>query len=262
MSTRRRPFRPRARVAAALAAALLLAGCESLLPGRGPPPQLYQLSPKSTFSDRLPKVDWQLTVEVPFASAALDTTRIPIMTAPTQFNYYARAAWTDRAPLMLQTLLVESFQNSRRIVGVGRDTIGLRSDFMLKTELREFQAEAFDPSGGRVHVAMDAKLVRMPERVIVASREFKHTVPADIDDLSSVVSAFDRALGRVLRQLVEWALISGEQHRPAVSVGPVTGSVSPPAPEAHAAPASPPAWRRPAAPTPPRPAPAGAPPPR
>ena len=42
---------------------------------------------------------------------------------------------------MVQTLMVESFDNFRCVVSVGRDTIGLRADYVLKSELREFQAE-------------------------------------------------------------------------------------------------------------------------
>ncbi len=62
---------------------------------------------------------------------------------PTSADYYANAAWTDRAPLMIQTLLVESLENSRRIVGVGRDPLSVRPTYVLQSELREFQAEYF-----------------------------------------------------------------------------------------------------------------------
>src|SRR3546814_5661538 len=109
--------------------------------------------------------------------------------------------------LMVQTLMVESFQNSQRIVSVGRESIGLRSDFILKTEIREFQSEAFS---NQVRVGIDAKLVKMPERKIVAAKEFRKARPANVDDMSSVIESFDGALGSTLRRLVEWTLITGE----------------------------------------------------
>src|SRR3546814_20608735 len=92
-----------------------LAGCAQLVPGQGPAPLLYTLTPKSTYGNDAPTVGWQLTLEVPFASAALNTTRIAVQPTPTSFKYYARAGWTDVAPLMVQTLMVESFQTSKRI---------------------------------------------------------------------------------------------------------------------------------------------------
>ena len=63
--------------------------------------------------------------------------------------------------------MIESFENSKRIVAVGRESIGLRADFILKSELREFQAEYFDGGVPSVRVAINAKLVQMPRRSIM-----------------------------------------------------------------------------------------------
>lgn len=197
-------------VLASVPAISALGACERILPGGGPPPTLYTLTPKSTFSPDLPRVRWQLVLEAPFAPATLNTVRVGIMPAPTIFEYYARSSWSDRAPLMVQTLMTESFENTGKIVSVGRESIGLRADFVLKTELREFQMEAFrDPS--QVQVAIHAKLVKMPEREIVAANEFGHLEEANPDDMQQVIKAFDSALGKVLKQLVEWTLRSGEE---------------------------------------------------
>jgi cholesterol transport system auxiliary component len=47
--------------------------------------------------------------------------------------------WVDTAPRLVQTLLVESFENSRKIIGVGRQSVNLRTDYALIIDLREFQ---------------------------------------------------------------------------------------------------------------------------
>lgn len=189
----------------------LLTGCADIIPGQSPPPELYRLTPKSTFPEGLPTADWQLVLSVPSADAALDTTRIALMLQPTRIEYYARAGWTDRAPSMVQTLMLESFENSEKIVAVGRRAIGLRADFELKTELREFQAEYFD-GPIRAHVAVNAKLVRAAERAIVGQATFEAIEEAPVDDLPVVVQAFDAALGSVLKRLVEWTLLIGEEN--------------------------------------------------
>lgn len=190
---------------------LALAGCESLLPGSGPSPRLYRLTPKSTFATGGDPVDWQLLVETPYASASLNTVRIGLMSAATRFDYYARANWTDRAPLMVQTLVVESFENSGRIVAVGRETVGLRPDFVLKIELREFQAEAYRASGQHEpRVGFSVKLVEMPNRLIVASTVIERKGSADPNELSAIIQAWDDALGSALKELVGWTLAAGE----------------------------------------------------
>jgi cholesterol transport system auxiliary component len=193
----------------AVASVFGLPGCAPL-PGLSEPPDLYTLTPKSTFPDNLPQVEWQLLVEPAVASAALDTVRIALRRELTRIEYYAGVAWTERAPLMVQTLLVESFENSDAIVSVGRETFGLRADYVLKTELREFQAEYLDENAPpQVRAQINAKLVRMPDRQIVDGRTFESLTPADSRQFSDVILAFDAALGSVLKDAVEWTLRRG-----------------------------------------------------
>ena len=193
--------------ALALALAPLLGGCAgSLLPGGGEPPRLFALTPKSTFAPDLPAVRRQLIIELPQAAAGLNSTRIAILQSATSLNYYARASWTDLAPVMVQTLMVESFENTGRIVAVGRESIGLRADFNLKTDLREFQAQHQDGKPPLIHVRVNGKLVRMPERQIVAAQTFEEIAPAGGSGLEAAIASFDDALGKVLKRLVEWSL--------------------------------------------------------
>ncbi len=212
--------RPARRMRMAVLAALLAlaAGCGVQLPGGGAPAQLYVLTPKSTYPADLVHVDWQLLVEKTTSPAALDSSRIAVSYSPIEIDYFARAEWTDRAPDMVQRLVVESFENSGRIVAVGSDAIGLRSDILLKTELREFQAEYEGRSTGvgggnppRIRVRINAKLVRMPRRVIVASSTFEYVEPAARNSMEGIVLAFDEALGHVIKDIVVWTLSEGER---------------------------------------------------
>lgn len=199
------------RAVAALPVAALVPGCSLPVPGQGPPPELFRLTPKSTFRDDLPRADWQLVLEPPVADAGLNSTRIALQRSPTQIEYYARSGWADRAPLMVQTLMIESFENSKKIVSVGRESIGLRADFILKTELRELQAVYYNGGLPEAWVSINAKLVQMPRRAIVASQSFESRVIATADALPEIVAAFDDAAGKVLRRLVEWTLLEGEK---------------------------------------------------
>lgn len=219
--------RPLGKVLGATAAALafaLVASCGVQLPGTGERAQLYVLTPKSTYPDDLPKVDWQLLVEKTVSPAGLDTPRIAVAYSPIELDYFARSNWTDRAPEMVLRLMVESFENSGKIIAIGRDSVGLRSNLVLKTELREFQAEyergeGSDQNGGangsgkapKIRVRIAAKLVKMPQRVIAASATFEKVVPAERNGMEAIVGAFDEALGKVLKQIVVWTLTEGER---------------------------------------------------
>ncbi len=195
----------------AAGAATLTAGCAATGLFRSDPPQLYTLSPKSTFDPGAPTVDWQLLVEVPVAAAGLDSPRIALRQTATTLDYYADVAWTDRAPAMVQTLLVESFENSGNIISIGRQSLGLRADYRLKTELREFQAEYLSEGMPTVRVRINAKLIRTRSREIIAGLTFEDIQRSTDTNMDALIFAFDEALGEVMQELVEWTLIEGQR---------------------------------------------------
>jgi len=184
----------------------LLAGC-NILPKVQDPTTLYTLTPKNTFPPDLPNVTWQLVVELPTAAAGIDSSRIALSHDPFTLEYYAKAAWTDNAPGMVQTLLIESFERTGKIVAVGPESAGLKPDYILKTDLREFQANyrGGDPLP-TVAVRVSAKLVAMPQRRIVRAIDSDKSVKATGPKFEDVLAAFDDALGHVLKDIVVYTL--------------------------------------------------------
>lgn len=190
---------------------LVITGCGPLaLTGAKGTVNLYNLTPKNTFSDNLPHVSWKLVVLEPIVTGGLDSRRIALRPKPTKLQFFSDANWTDRTAPMIQTLLIESFSNSNRIAFVGRDTISLRPDYLLKGELREFQAEYFHGSAKPlIRVRLNATLIDQSRREIVASESFEAAVVSTDTDMDSIILAFDMALGKVLRRTVEWTLTRG-----------------------------------------------------
>ena len=193
--------------------ALALSACALPDFGSGPPPDLYVLSPKSTFAEDIPTVDWQLVVEEPSTAKGIDTDRIAIAPTTLEVKYLSSSRWADRAPRMVQQLLIQSFENSKKIVSVGRQSMGLRSDFVLKTELREFQAEKTAEGGTTVRVRLNLKLVRPAIGQIVASQSFESVKPATSENVPDIVAAFDDAIGAVMKRSVAWTLKAGEENK-------------------------------------------------
>lgn len=188
---------------------LALGGCASLLPPPGAPPRLYRLTPASEFPSGLAAVRAQLLVDPLTASGALDTTRIVLSRSPTTIDYFADSAWTDRAPLMLQPLLVYSLENSGRFSAVARASLVLSADFILQSELRHFEAR-YDGNAPipEVLVQLHVKLVRMPSRAIIAQRTIEARAPAARNDVPDIVDAFDQAFRAAARQIVVWTVES------------------------------------------------------
>lgn len=186
-----------------------LGGC-GVIPKVNEPVPLYTLSAVARYGQSLPKVDWQLVVGTPVASADLNSTRIALTRAPGVIEYFAKGAWADYAPILLQDKLIESFEASNAIASVGRDAVGLRPDFVLQSDLRDFQAEYFGAVPA-AHLRLAAKLVRMPDRRIVASIVTEQKVAAAGNSLPQIVDAFDRAAGLAFEEVVVKVLTARTQ---------------------------------------------------
>ena len=192
-----------------LAGGAALGGC-GVIPKVNDPVPLYTLSPVAQFEQSLPKVEWQLVVGTPVASADLNSTRIALTRAPGVVEYFAKGAWADYAPILLQDKLIESFEASNAILSVGRDAVGLRPDYVLQSDLRDFQAE-YSGETPTAHLRLAAKLVRMPDRRIVANILTEQKVAAAANSLPQIVDAFDRAASQAFEEVVVKVLTAQTQ---------------------------------------------------
>jgi cholesterol transport system auxiliary component len=183
-----------------------LAGCSGLF-GGGAPTHLYRVTPKSTYPPNLPHPSVQLLIDLPLSPAGLDTERIALTRSAVSIDYFADAAWTDRVPLLVQTALVESFENSRAIIAIDRESVGLRADFILKPEIRHFEA-VYDSANAppEVWVEINVRLVNPSDREVVAQTSVEERRGASANDVPSIVMAFDDALGAVMKDIVVWTV--------------------------------------------------------
>ena len=184
----------------------VLAGCGGIL---SEPPQrkLYQLKAPVAFAAPLPHSSAQLLLALPNAPAGLDTDRIALGRSPMSLDYFADVQWTDRAPLLVHTALLDGFEKSGAIPAIGRDSAGLRADFILETDLRDFAAICDSPNGPpRVTVGFNIKLIKIPERKIIAQKSVSRQQPAAADTIPEIVRAFDVALGGAVEEAVRWTV--------------------------------------------------------
>lgn len=186
-------------------AGIALAGCSSVI-GPPTPPKLYVLAPKLAAMLGTP-VTWGLSVQTPDSTAGLDSERIVITRPPAGLDYYADAAWSDHIPVLVQRSVVEAFESSGRIASVARDADGARSDLILNTDLRSFEAH-FD-SGDAAPlgvVSLGARLIESHSRKIVATTVITKQVRASANTVDAGVAAITAAFSAVLTDLVPWAL--------------------------------------------------------
>jgi cholesterol transport system auxiliary component len=189
-----------------IAALTLLAACGAVSKAQAPL-DAYTLSPLPV-SARSHGSSRHLVVELPTSSGALATDRILIKPNALQAEYLPKGRWVDQVPVLLQTLLVASLQNSGAFRLVGRDGAGLTPDYVLLVEVNDFQAEAPLPDSPLtlVRVSLSITMVREEDGSLIASRRFDQTATATSADTLALVGAFDAATRQVLSDAVAWTL--------------------------------------------------------
>ena len=150
---------------------------------------------------------WQLLIATPDAPLDLNSVRIAVEPSPARIDYYADVAWADRPPAMLQDLLLQSFDSSGRISAVQRQSGGLKADFVLNSELHDFQVEA-GAGEPTAHLRITTRLVRTRDRTIIATKSFEISQPAT-GSFDGAIAAFDSGLKSLLPQIVDWTLSQG-----------------------------------------------------
>jgi cholesterol transport system auxiliary component len=180
-------------------AAMSLAGC------------LGGSADKDTFSlSAMPEVtgpsakNRQILVPEPTALKALDSEQVVIRLSGVEIQYLSKARWSDRLPKMVQAKLVEAFENTGRLGGVGKPGEGLAIDFQVVTDIRAFQVETNGATHARIEIS--AKLLNDRNGTVRSQQVFTASVPVSGSDNRAYVAALDAAFAQVTGEIVAWTL--------------------------------------------------------
>ena len=111
------------------------------------------------------------------------------------------AQWPDVLPKVVQTRIVQSFENARYMRALGRAPDGTRSDFQLLIDIRAFQVSAGSEAIAEVELA--ARIVGA-EGGIVKADVFRATTPVATLDAATSAKALSDAFVKVATDLVIW----------------------------------------------------------
>lgn len=148
----------------------------------------------------------QLLVADPSALKALDSEQILVRVSGAEIQYLSQSQWSDRLTRVVQSKLVEAFENTNRLGGVGKPGQGLAIDYQLITDVRAFEISAEGADRGVVEIS--AKLLNDRNGTVRAQRVFRAEVPSSGTDNAAYVAALDRAFARVTADIVGWTLQS------------------------------------------------------
>ena len=179
------------RIGLVLAAGLLLAACG------GSAPETYDLSAASVPAAH--QLRAQIAIREPLASLDLDSQRILVRTGPETVAYLSDAQWSDRLPTLVQSRLVQTFQNAHLLQSVGRAGGGFTADYSLELDIRAFELDA---KSVQANVDIAAKIVDDRGGRVVAARIFKTQVSAAGTGGAEASAALNAALSTIMTQIV------------------------------------------------------------
>jgi cholesterol transport system auxiliary component len=177
-----------------LAAALMLASCG------GSSPETFDLSPAAVPAAR--NMSAQIAIRMPTASLDLESQRILVRTAPDTLAYLAGAQWSDQLPALVQTRLLQTFQNAHLIRTVARAGAGTAADYNLELDIRAFE---LDSKAVQANVDIAVKIVAAGSGRVVGAQIFKTQVPAAGTGGAEATAALNAALSIVMKQIVAFA---------------------------------------------------------
>lgn len=187
-----------------------LAGCISLI-SEPDPITVYSLRVKPlSDSVTMPKVPWSLTIIRPNTTSILDSNRIAVRPEPNVLQVYKGANWSDPLPDLLQSVIVEAFEDSGAITTVSRQNSGVPAEVALLIDIRQFEAVYED--GAKIPVVvlqLHAKVLEYPSNRVIAVRNFNARIPAASKEIPDVVQAFDLGMNTLTVDIMSWTFANG-----------------------------------------------------
>ncbi|MEM9170593.1 MAG: ABC-type transport auxiliary lipoprotein family protein [Pseudomonadota bacterium] len=190
------------RLLTVVAGAAVLSACVSVLPEADPAPARFSLQAGDYADAAAGPVDWSLIVADPMATRAYDTVKIAVAHSAGRLDYYKGGEWSDRAPTLLRTAIVRTFENSGRILNVGGPVTMPIADYTLQTDVRAFH---IDERGGGARAAAEF-FIRITDRRgrVVAAKKFVADEPVDVQDPGAFAEAFNVLSSSLLRDVADW----------------------------------------------------------
>ena len=187
---------------AAILVPLLVAGLTSC--GSKAANDTFDITAAPNVESNAPARKRQLLVADPSALKALDSEQVLVRVSSSEVRYLSKSQWSDKLTRMVQAKLVETFENTGKLDGVGKPGQGLAIDYQLVTDVRAFEIDTV--GGDRGVVEISVKLLNDRNGAVKAQKVFSASEPASGSSNEAYIRALDRAFGRVSSEIVTWTL--------------------------------------------------------
>jgi phospholipid/cholesterol/gamma-HCH transport system substrate-binding protein len=181
----------------------IVAGLERMTGAAAPPRKIiYDLKAADDFTTSRRSLPSGLIIAEPTATTRLQTQRFLFAEGEEPADDFANVEWSDSLPALMQSKLLQSFENydiaHAPLRGDSMSEGGLR----LLIDLRQFDIVL--AGSPRASISLSAKLVDGSGHLL-AARIFTQSAPLDGLVPEKAAAAFNQAFNGLTRELVPWA---------------------------------------------------------
>ena len=164
----------------------------------------FDITAAAEVKSSIPARSRQLLIADPSALKALDSEQVLVRVSPSEIRYLSKSQWSDKLTRMVQAKLVETFENTGKLDGVGKPGQGLAIDYQLITDVRAFEIDTVGADRGVVEISV--KLLDDRNGSVKAQQVFRASETATGTSNEAYIRAMDSAFGRVSAEIVAWTL--------------------------------------------------------
>ena len=188
-----------------LISVLLLAGCTACAAPKTANQSTFVLEAQRATKPAQVKRNLVLAISEPRTRPGYDTPQMAYVQQPHELNYFVTSRWADAPVRMLEPLLVQAMEQAGSFRAIVQRPGAVPADVRLDTELIRLQHD-FVTRPSRIQLTLRAQLIDVRGQRVLAVKLFDESETATSDNAYGGVLAANRALERLLDQLVDFCV--------------------------------------------------------
>lgn len=182
-----------------LIAIILIGACTPLFP---PQPRenkkIFFLSDIKEFSEMKNNLGINLIIDEVETNAGLESQKVAV-TNNNQLSYYENTFWADNLSEVIRSTLIESFENSEKFKSITTENHGIRGDYALSINIRDFQIE--DDKIANVKIV--TKLIELPKRQVMLGFTSQSNKTPRSNSTADLIDSLNEAFQEVQKEIVD-----------------------------------------------------------
>ncbi|AGA64823.1 Membrane lipoprotein [Liberibacter crescens BT-1] len=156
----------------------------------------------------LPRNNQQILIPEPTALKLLDSENIVVRSSDSEVQFLKNSQWSDRLPRMVQSKLIESFENSQKLGAVGKPGQGLAIDYQVISVIRAFEINV---QLKRVIIEISIKLINDHNGLVKSQHIFHVESPLEGNSNNAFVNSLNKSFTKISSEIVNWTLLALSQ---------------------------------------------------